>query len=174
MTKRIVAAETLSGIIGDYFETGLEGVCWIFLADWYNKPADGKTIWDYTFFLEKGDWLKVITENGTILFEGIINPDRKTGIPNGPRRQPSALGMWIHWTQRGWKPNAWAELFCRGYVAKLTRKELAEYTEKVSTAIKKNDADTFNALNANWATNHPNKPPFRAEFRAGKNHGKNE
>jgi len=100
----------LKGVIDWWFETGQEGVCWVFYED-------GKTGWDAFKMVEKGDRLKVCDENGKVVFDGEIIPDYKKGwkrhYRNAKHGQPTALGFWIHWTQKGWKPDDWARLFLR-------------------------------------------------------------
>ncbi len=99
-----------TGTISWFFETGCEGTCWIF-------EIDGKKGYDALHFLDKGDWLKIYGTNGSAVFEGKINPDYKAGwkpYPQNPKQgQPCAFGLWIHWTQKGWEPEQWAELFLR-------------------------------------------------------------
>ena len=67
--------------------------------------------------IEEGDHLKVWGENRKVVFDGIIKQDTKTGwkrYPLNPKLgQQCALGMWIHWIQKGWKPDDWARLFIR-------------------------------------------------------------
>jgi hypothetical protein len=68
-------------------------------------------------WLCEGDHLTVYHDNGTVAFQGEIETDRQVGwreYPKNPGRgQPCALGFWVHWTQRGWQPDDWAELFMR-------------------------------------------------------------
>jgi len=114
-----------TGVVCDFFETGCEGVVWVFYEDGKENQ------WDAFNALEKGDWLKIFKEDGSVAFEGKINPDTKIGwkkYPNNPRHgQPVALGCWIHWTQKDWKPDDWAKLFIRKDTEKLLR---AEYIRK--------------------------------------------
>lgn len=68
-------------------------------------------------FIEAGDYLVVYNLDNSIIFRGKIIPDYKTGQRRcslfGTMKQ-SAFGVWIHWTQKGWKPKDWASLFIRG------------------------------------------------------------
>lgn len=61
------------------------------------------------------DHLKIYKSDGTVAFDGIIDQDHKAGWTEFPRNpghgQPSALGYWIHWTQKDWNPDDWAALF---------------------------------------------------------------
>lgn len=67
--------------------------------------------------IEEGDRLMVYDADGEEIFSGLIDPDEEAGWHEYPLNpgygQPSALGFWIHWTQRGWEPDAWARLFLR-------------------------------------------------------------
>ncbi len=100
--------EMYSGVINWFFETGCEGAMWVF-------EKDGFEGYDALVFIEKGDCVKIFAEDGSIVFEGEIMPDYNAGWTEYPlnlgRGQPSALGFWIHWAQKGWEPDKWAELF---------------------------------------------------------------
>ena len=102
----------IPGQLDIFLETGTEGAIWILDPD-EKGPNDPHS--DYGHRLEKGDRRKVFNEDGTVAFEGVIDPNRRIGWTEYPRNpghgQPSALGLWIHWTQSGWKPDAWARLF---------------------------------------------------------------
>ncbi len=102
------AEKKLEGIIDSYFETGCEGLEWMFFED-------GKVGWDAFKMLEEGDKLTITGGDGAVLFDGLIDPDWEVGYKEYPLNpgagQPCALGYWIHWTQRGWEPDAWAGLF---------------------------------------------------------------
>lgn len=98
------------GVLAGYFETGTEGQIWIL-----QEP--GKEGYDGMKFIELGDHLKIFGENGEVLFDGKIIPDFTIGwtkYPLDPKYgQPSALGFWIHWTQKGFTADDWARFFLR-------------------------------------------------------------
>lgn len=96
------------GTIFAWFETGLEGFVWAL-------QEDGKEGYDGLVVLERGDYAVITAPSGDVVFDGIIEPDTQTGwtprYPGASHGQPVAGGMWIHWTQKGWQPEAWMELF---------------------------------------------------------------
>lgn len=104
-----------------WFETGTEGLVWAI-------QEDGKEGYDGLVPIRPGDLLTITAPDGRKLFEAEINCDYKTGWQprweGAEHGQPVAKGYWIHWTQHGWSPDDWAELFLdeknRGT---LTRKE---------------------------------------------------
>ena len=111
--------ETTTGAAFAFFETGTEGLLWAV----QNPSRPG---YDGLVLIEPGDIVTIKNAQGEVLFEGTINPDRATGaIPRyeGDQfKQPTALGYWIHWTQQGWTPDAWAELFlCESNTATVIR-----------------------------------------------------
>ncbi len=99
------------GELDGYFETGTEGFIW-------SLHEDGKSGYDGLVIIEAGDRLTVYGEDGrTPLFDGIVHPDYEIGyrphFAGADHGQPCALGLWIHWTQKGWQPDDWARLFVR-------------------------------------------------------------
>lgn len=104
---------TLKGYIDQYFETGCEGIMWYFFQD-------GKTGYEAIVSIDDGDHLTVFGENGETLFHGAIDQDWKVGYqpyPLNPKYgQPCALGYWVHWTQKDWRPDDWAKLFFHQYL----------------------------------------------------------
>jgi len=99
----------LRGVIDGFFETGCEGILWVFIED----KADLRNMHE----LVEGDHLTVFAEDGAKSFDGKIECDRKIGWTaypgNKKRGQQAALGYWVHWIQRGWQPDGWARLFLR-------------------------------------------------------------
>lgn len=98
-----------SGLLSGWFETGTEGTVWT-----VQEPGKG---YDGMHILEAGDFLQVKDPGGKVIFEGVIDPDRdKNWEPHWPgasHGQPLVRGVWVHWTQRGWTPEDWADLFMR-------------------------------------------------------------
>ncbi len=98
------------GVISSFFETGCEGMEWFFYED-------GRVGYEGLRSIENGDHLLIFEEDGTVIFDDKIVQDREAGWKWRSKKfkikQPSALGFWIHWTQKGWKPDNWAKLFLR-------------------------------------------------------------
>jgi len=95
-------------LLDGYAETGTEGMWWIF-----QDPNDP----DYSGIrmLNNGQHIKIYNTDRSVVFDGIIDQDEEIGYEeyraNPGFGQPTALGLWIHWTQRGWTPDDWAMLF---------------------------------------------------------------
>lgn len=100
--------KTYFGRLDYWFETGTEGVEWILYED-------GKNGYDGIVLPEDGDYLEIYNEDGSILWSGVVEQDFEVGYqpyPDNPELgQPCALGMWIHWTQKGFEPDVWARFF---------------------------------------------------------------
>jgi hypothetical protein len=117
------------GRLFDWFETGLEGLVWAL-------EEDGKDGYDGLHVIEEGDKLTILGPRRRVLWKGIIVCDRKTGrIPHPlipSYKQQAACGFWIHWIQRGFKPETWAKFFIRPeddrLRAVLTKKKNSLYT----------------------------------------------
>ncbi len=97
-----------TGVLDGFLETGTEGVIWIF-------EKDQRAGSEHMTCLENDDHLKVYGTNNSILFDGKIEKDFQIGRQKHPLNpsvwQPVALGLFIHWTQKGWEPDNWARLF---------------------------------------------------------------
>jgi len=117
------------GILYGWFETGTEGVVW-------TLTEDGKQGYEAMKELRTSDNLKVFAEDGSVLFDGVIDEDTETGYEPYPMNpefgQPCALGYRVHWTQRGWQPDDWAALFMRGDRPQL-RAELRRAKDTICT-----------------------------------------
>jgi hypothetical protein len=98
------------GELTDFFETGTEGVIWTLEDDVHYGYEALQTICE-------GDHLTILDQVGAIVWRGIICCDKKVGsrpYPMNPEySQQCALGHWVHWIQRGFKPDTWAEFFIR-------------------------------------------------------------
>ena len=71
-------------------------------------------------FIDPGDNLTVYGDDCSVIFKGRISPDYQTGWREYPKKpghgQQYALGFWIYWVQKGWRPDDWARLFIRHWV----------------------------------------------------------
>lgn len=100
----------IEGKLFGWFETGLEGVIWAL----EQEEIAG---YDGLFIIEEGDHLVISSPTGEVLFDGYIVADVEIGKKQRPFskiNQPQAKGLWIHWTQKGFSPDKWAELFISG------------------------------------------------------------
>lgn len=103
------SADVHEGTLEAWIETGTEGAVWVLVEDgpggFYERMRP----------LEAGDRLTAWLADGRAVFDGLVRPDRRAGWQEYPLNpghgQPAALGVWAHWTQRGWDPDLWASLF---------------------------------------------------------------
>jgi len=123
----------LRGIVDFHFETGSEGLLWIFVETSNEEARQREPL---VLEIEKGDHLKIFSQDGSVVFDGKIDPDHKAGYTpysaNAEHGQPSALGFWIHWTQKSWKPDEWAKLFLHKILANGNGHLKAELTKKTT------------------------------------------
>lgn len=102
--------EIFKGKLIGYFETGTEGVFWALQND--NLPG-----YEGLILLEAGDQIEIYSKDLQLVYKGFIKPDTvigRTQRPSSNIYQPTALGMWIHWTQEGFSPDKWASYFIDG------------------------------------------------------------
>lgn len=112
----------MKGVCLLFSETGTEGGWWAMQEDGF-VSEDGHWKYEGLQCLKEGDDFTVYSDNGSVLFHGIIHQDTKTGaIPRQVIRkgklvndrtwkQQVVAGMWVHWVQRGMDPEVWGELF---------------------------------------------------------------
>ncbi|MFA6286139.1 MAG: hypothetical protein WC661_02045 [Opitutaceae bacterium] len=134
-------APAITGELEDWFETGLEGVVWALIDDANNG-------YDSLHVIEEGDDLTVLDKAGTVLWQGTIECDRKTGATPRPTNphfiQQQALGCWIHWIQKGFEPDHWAEFFIRRPDDRL-RGVLVKKSTQVATNVSRGEITDLNA-----------------------------
>lgn len=118
----------LQGELEAFAETGTEGFIWMLYKNGF-EDAKGMRSYDGLENIEQGDNLVIYGASGEIVFDGIIDPDVEAGWTEFPalkgHGQPTALGCWIHWTQRGWNPDDWARMFFDKLRAELIKKSEA-------------------------------------------------
>lgn len=109
-----MSRKKITGLLDSYL--GPEGMEWVF----YNENGIGPAVTDVVLPIEPGDHLKIFGEDDSIVFDGVIVPDKETGKiphPHNPNNiQQYALGWWVYWIQEGWKPDDWSSLFIRDIV----------------------------------------------------------
>jgi hypothetical protein len=85
---------------------------------WVAQPH-GEPDVSHAKLIKQGDFLVVKDQTGKTLFEGDIDPSYSllspvytlTAIPGHPIPD---RGFEVSWHQKGWEPNAWANLFISG------------------------------------------------------------
>ncbi len=97
----------IEGNVFGWFETGLEGTVWALLRE-------GTSGYEGLYIIDEGDHVVITSPSGKILFNDFIVKDIETGKSQRPFSQmvqPQARGLWVHWTQKGFLPDEWADLF---------------------------------------------------------------
>ena len=118
-----------------YSETGTEGGYWAMQENGFMHEDGIHCSYEGLRELEENDDFTVYTEDGKILWSGIIHQDSTTGaIPHQVIRKgklttdPNWLqqvvnGMYVHWIQSGVDPQFWSELFLGDKKCLLKREE---------------------------------------------------
>lgn len=64
--------------------------------------------------LEEGDYLDVYSNDQTLIFDGVIKPNRNMRAHTAPLAtcsQPCICGLWVYWVQDGFESDGWVDLF---------------------------------------------------------------
>lgn len=124
----------MKGVTFLHSETGTEGGWWAMQEDGY-VTEDGHWRYEGLQYLEEGDDFTVFADDGTVLWQGIIHQDDKTGaiahrvirkgkvVIDNSWKQQVVGGMWVHWIQKGMDPEVWGELFAGEKRCLLKREE---------------------------------------------------
>jgi nicotinate-nucleotide adenylyltransferase len=105
--------QAFPGELCTWSEQGSEGESWVL------QEPHPKFAFDGFHLLRSGDHLTVYNEDGSIIWQGVINLEYKTGWHEYPRNPPhgqqAVFGRWVHGNQRGFKNiEDWAEMFLGG------------------------------------------------------------
>lgn len=111
--------KTIKGTLEAFWETGSEGVIWII-------NEEGKKGYDGFNCIEEGDYLTIYSKKKKIVWEGLIECDRKTRYRKHPLNldfgQQEVCGYWVHWLPAGVADlEKWARYFFKGYFAELIK-----------------------------------------------------
>ena len=104
----------MEGFLTAYAETGTEGVHWALEEDpfWSHQPLH---------VLKNGDHLTVYNDDGSVLWDGIIDLEYKTGYQRYPRNpehgQQAVFNHWVHGNQCGFRLEDWAAMFFAGQLS---------------------------------------------------------
>jgi len=124
--------ETIKGTLFLWSETGTEGGYWALQDERFiTPPVEGsdwkwpKWSYDGLKVLEDGDYLKILSPDGTTYWEGTINlkkhPVFTESVPVEDANTGLRLGMWIHADQNGIDRHTWAVPFFKEYKGELTK-----------------------------------------------------
>ncbi|MCC6934569.1 MAG: hypothetical protein IT406_02705 [Candidatus Yanofskybacteria bacterium] len=124
--------KSFTGTLGSWFETGAEGLCWVVYVD--QEFEHSEEVYQGFVAIDHGDHLKVVAQDGSVVFDGVVRTDYREGWTKYPLNpgygQPAALGFWIHWTQHGWSAEKWASLFGLKADGLVYRAELTKCTDE--------------------------------------------
>lgn len=97
-----------TGKLEAFFETGTEGVVW-------STYEDGKQGYDALCCLQDGDYLKVISPEGAVVFDGEVNLEWERNFRQYPMNpslgQQEVDGFWVRGLQVGVDPQDWSKWF---------------------------------------------------------------
>ena len=101
----------IEGTLFAWAESGTEGVFWAIQDDRHPLSYDGLNV------IDEGDHLTILNNQQEVLWSGVIEKDISTGSVPRPSKadwnQQVALGWWVHWIQKGFAPDKWADFFDR-------------------------------------------------------------
>lgn len=101
-----------TGKLEAFFETGSEGVIW-------STYEDGKQGYDALNCLQDGDYLKVFSPEGSVVFDGEVNLEWERNYrpyPMNPAHgQQEVDGFWVRGLQVDVEPQEWSKWFHGNY-----------------------------------------------------------
>ena len=103
----------IDGVLDWFFETGTEGVRWVVTTDY----GEARRYHTNLHILRDGDQLTVYDADGSVRWRGVIDFEYESNWTEYPARSGSGVGQqaiggwWVRGVQRGWAPEAWADLF---------------------------------------------------------------
>lgn len=112
----------INGTLEAFFETGSEGINWM-VYDEENKSYES------IHPIKEGDFLKVYDFKDKLIFEGEIEYDLETNLfkpgecgNSYPFPRQIVEYQYVHWLQKNYNPEEWANMFFNKYPAELTKK----------------------------------------------------
>lgn len=118
--------KTIYGYLEPFAEQGTEGIVWC-VYDPSQNTADGKQSYDGLHLLEKGDLLKIFTDESRkgLAWEGTIDFDyeaEKEPIEGFAHLVVQRVGgCTVNGVQKGVKPDTWFGYFVKSLPAELTK-----------------------------------------------------
>lgn len=113
-------SKTYIGELDAYCNFGTDGVLWALYDDNRNGPSS-------THFIKSGDYLKVLDNKDTVVWEGTIQFEYQRRFRNYPTNpeygQQEVFGFWVNGFEETLAPEVWGDWFFKKFRGELTVKE---------------------------------------------------